>query len=151
MDGVHKLEGASDSVTCFVIAGLVVRPSFNKSSSLSRTASLSSSLSRTSSDCVGNARAGLRQATAKTVWVWTKSKDVMTASVEGGWSTFIFTPETKDLANEWTCRCSSPFASLQHFHLSPDLELVIWPLQLYCCYIFVLGKLRDVFVIVLMS
>ncbi|KAG0611650.1 hypothetical protein M758_7G155300 [Ceratodon purpureus] len=82
---------------------LVVRTSLNKSSSFSRATSVCSPLSRTSSGCVGSARAGLRQAaTAKTVWVWTTSKDVMTASVEGGWSTFIFTPETKDLANEWT-------------------------------------------------
>jgi hypothetical protein len=98
-------------LSCLVIAGLVVRASFNKSSSFSRATSVCSPLSRTASDRGGSARAGLRQTTsAKTVWVWTKSKDVMTASVEGGWSTFIFTPETKDLADEWTCWCSSPFA-----------------------------------------
>ena len=106
-----KVEPASDSITCLMTAGLVVRTSVNKSSSLSRTNSVCSPLSRTpSAERVGSVRAGLRQATtAKTVWVWTKSKDVMIASVEGGWSTFVFTPETKDLANEWTCTFSSLF------------------------------------------
>ncbi|KAH9545507.1 hypothetical protein CY35_12G051600 [Sphagnum magellanicum] len=42
------------------------------------------------------------EATKKAVWVWTKNKDVMTASVEGGWTTFVFTPDTKELANQWT-------------------------------------------------
>jgi hypothetical protein len=40
----------------------------------------------------------------KTVWVWTKSKDVMTASVERGWDTFIFTPKTQPLCEEWKCK-----------------------------------------------
>ncbi|KAG0560141.1 hypothetical protein KC19_10G157000 [Ceratodon purpureus] len=53
---------------------------------------------------VGSGRTSLRQAASKPkiVWVWTKSKDVMMAAVEGGWSTFVFTPETMDLAHEWT-------------------------------------------------
>lgn len=45
----------------------------------------------------------------KMVWVWTKNKDVMTAAVEGGWNTFIFTPQTEELAISWKgkiWRCS---------------------------------------------
>ena len=63
----------------------------------------------------GSGRSPPRQAASKskTVWVWTKSKDVMMASVEGGWSIFIFTPETMDLAHEWTCRCSLLFTLLR--------------------------------------
>ncbi|KAL3701788.1 hypothetical protein R1sor_019810 [Riccia sorocarpa] len=37
----------------------------------------------------------------KKVWVWTQNKDVMTASVERGWNTFIFTSETESLATAW--------------------------------------------------
>lgn len=85
---------------------LILRTGSDKSITLSRatsTISGGSPISRTSSGRVGSAQAGMRHATTtKTVWVWTKSKDVMTASVEGGWSTFVFTPETKGLANEWT-------------------------------------------------
>lgn len=39
--------------------------------------------------------------TKKTVWLWTKSKDVMTTSVESGWNTFVFTPETEELLDNW--------------------------------------------------
>ncbi|XP_024383668.1 uncharacterized protein [Physcomitrium patens] len=88
------------------LSGLILRTGSDKSITLSRatsTISGGSPISRTSSGRVGSAQAGMRHATTtKTVWVWTKSKDVMTASVEGGWSTFVFTPETKGLANEWT-------------------------------------------------
>ncbi|CAM6027924.1 unnamed protein product [Sphagnum balticum] len=41
-------------------------------------------------------------ATTKIVWVWTRSKDVMRRAVEAGWTTFIFTPEMKHVAPEWT-------------------------------------------------
>ncbi|KAG6543502.1 hypothetical protein Mapa_015172 [Marchantia paleacea] len=37
----------------------------------------------------------------KKVWVWTQNKEVMTASVERGWNTFVFTPETENLADSW--------------------------------------------------
>ena len=40
----------------------------------------------------------------KSVWMWTKSKDVMTASIERGWDTFIFTPATQHLCEEWKCK-----------------------------------------------
>lgn len=103
-----------------IIAGIVVRSSVGRNNVLSRTSSsnVSGPLSRMSSSngsvqshgsarSTGSGHFAPRQATstAKTVWVRTNSKDVMTAAVEGGWSTFIFTPESMDLAHEWTCRC----------------------------------------------
>ncbi|AQL09372.1 3-dehydroquinate synthase [Zea mays] len=36
----------------------------------------------------------------KTVWVWTESRQVMTAAVERGWSTFLF--GSKDLGKDWS-------------------------------------------------
>ncbi|KAJ8775046.1 hypothetical protein K2173_020050 [Erythroxylum novogranatense] len=39
---------------------------------------------------------------SKQVWIWTESKQVMTAAVERGWSTFIFSPEDRELAIEWS-------------------------------------------------
>ncbi|XP_059454917.1 uncharacterized protein LOC132185121 [Corylus avellana] len=38
----------------------------------------------------------------KTVWMWTKSKEVMTAAVERGWNTFVFSSQDRQLANEWS-------------------------------------------------
>ncbi|XP_059449985.1 uncharacterized protein LOC132180980 isoform X2 [Corylus avellana] len=38
----------------------------------------------------------------KTVWIWTKSKEVMTAAVERGWNTFVFSSQDRQLANEWS-------------------------------------------------
>ncbi|WOL02708.1 hypothetical protein Cni_G11427 [Canna indica] len=40
----------------------------------------------------------------KLVWMWTESKQVMTAAVERGWNTFIFRsePRLNDLALEWS-------------------------------------------------
>ncbi|KAJ3673782.1 hypothetical protein LUZ60_005774 [Juncus effusus] len=40
----------------------------------------------------------------KTIWVWTKNKQVMSASVERGWSTFLFKsePQFKQLADHWS-------------------------------------------------
>jgi len=131
-NGIQVLELASLTLSSFlVLAGIVVRSSRNSTSSRTSSSNLGAPLSRTSSSngsvqSHGSARStgsgwstgsGLfapRQATsaAKTVWVWTKSKDVMTASVEGGWSTFIFTPETMYLAYEWTCRCFLPLLFL---------------------------------------
>ncbi|MCO5564898.1 hypothetical protein L7F22_018566 [Adiantum nelumboides] len=37
----------------------------------------------------------------KIVWLWTRSKEVMTTSIETGWNTFIFAPETEQLAKDW--------------------------------------------------
>ncbi|KAL2650058.1 hypothetical protein R1flu_018186 [Riccia fluitans] len=37
----------------------------------------------------------------KKVWVRTQNKEVMTASVERGWNTFVFTPETESLVTSW--------------------------------------------------
>ncbi|CAB4275054.1 unnamed protein product [Prunus armeniaca] len=39
---------------------------------------------------------------SKRVWVWTESKRVMTASVERGWNTFIFSSRSRELADEWS-------------------------------------------------
>lgn len=41
---------------------------------------------------------------SKRVWVWTESKQVMTASVERGWNTFIFSSRSRELADEWSCK-----------------------------------------------
>ena len=40
----------------------------------------------------------------KVVWIWMESKQVMTAAVERGWNTFIFPPDRRELANEWSCK-----------------------------------------------
>lgn len=41
----------------------------------------------------------------KTVWVWTENRQVMTAAVERGWSTFLF--GSKDLGKDWPCESNS--------------------------------------------
>ncbi|XP_020521588.1 uncharacterized protein LOC18422409 isoform X3 [Amborella trichopoda] len=38
----------------------------------------------------------------KAVWVWTEKKDVMTAAVERGWNTFVFSSHSRKLADEWS-------------------------------------------------
>ncbi|PHT50206.1 hypothetical protein CQW23_09953 [Capsicum baccatum] len=38
----------------------------------------------------------------KIVWIWTENKHVMTAAVERGWNTFIFSSHRQDLALEWS-------------------------------------------------
>ncbi|KAL5582336.1 hypothetical protein UlMin_014778 [Ulmus minor] len=38
----------------------------------------------------------------KSVWIWTESKEVMTAAVERGWSTFVFSSQQRELADEWS-------------------------------------------------
>ncbi|CAA6664492.1 unnamed protein product [Spirodela intermedia] len=38
----------------------------------------------------------------KLVWVWTESKQVMTAAVERGWSTFLFPVDRRGLADDWS-------------------------------------------------
>lgn len=53
-------------------------------------------------DRVASGRIGVREKAAKTVWIWTSNKEVMTAAVGVGWTTFVFTPDTKDLADDWT-------------------------------------------------
>lgn len=47
---------------------------------------------------------------SKLVWVWTESRQVMTAAVERGWNTFLFRsePRSNDLANEWSCELLMP-------------------------------------------
>ncbi|CAK7335141.1 unnamed protein product [Dovyalis caffra] len=39
---------------------------------------------------------------SKRVWIWTESKQVMTAAVERGWNTFIFLSKHRQLAIEWS-------------------------------------------------
>ncbi|XP_038698860.1 3-dehydroquinate synthase homolog isoform X2 [Tripterygium wilfordii] len=39
---------------------------------------------------------------SKRVWIWTKSKQVMTAAVERGWNTFLFSSKNRQLADEWS-------------------------------------------------
>ncbi|KAB2613902.1 hypothetical protein D8674_036218 [Pyrus ussuriensis x Pyrus communis] len=39
---------------------------------------------------------------SKRVWVWTESKQVMTAAVERGWNTFVFPSQSRELADEWS-------------------------------------------------
>ncbi|KAA0053750.1 3-dehydroquinate synthase-like protein [Cucumis melo var. makuwa] len=38
---------------------------------------------------------------SKGVWIWSECQEVMTAAVERGWSTFIFSPHNTELAHEW--------------------------------------------------
>ncbi|XP_078164669.1 3-dehydroquinate synthase isoform X2 [Carex rostrata] len=38
----------------------------------------------------------------KMVWVWTENKEVFCASVERGWSTFLFHSKNRQLANDWS-------------------------------------------------
>lgn len=39
---------------------------------------------------------------SKRVWIWTESKQVMTAAVERGWNTFIFLSNHRQLAIDWS-------------------------------------------------
>ncbi|CAN8255452.1 unnamed protein product [Cochlearia groenlandica] len=39
---------------------------------------------------------------AKKVWIWTECKEVMTAAVERGWNTFIFSSDNRKLSEEWS-------------------------------------------------
>ncbi|KAK3036675.1 hypothetical protein RJ639_030244 [Escallonia herrerae] len=38
----------------------------------------------------------------KLVWIWTENKQVMTAAVERGWNTFIFSSHHRHLAIDWS-------------------------------------------------
>lgn len=44
----------------------------------------------------------LAQSLPKMVWIWTRSKEVMQSAVEVGWTNFVFTRNTKDLATQLT-------------------------------------------------
>lgn len=39
----------------------------------------------------------------KEVWIWTEKKEVMTAAVERGWNTFIFSSLNRHIATDWSC------------------------------------------------
>lgn len=49
---------------------------------------------------------------SKRVWVWTESKQVMTAAVERGWNTFVFPSQSRELADEWSCKLIQTFQVL---------------------------------------
>nr|XP_023914873.1 uncharacterized protein LOC112026419 isoform X3 [Quercus suber] len=51
--------------------------------------------------CASHSSSGSYQ-NSKRVWIWTESKEVMTASVERGWNTFVFSSKHRQLANEWS-------------------------------------------------
>ena len=53
--------------------------------------------------CASQSSSGSYQ-NSKRVWIWTQSKEVMTASVERGWNTFVFSSKHRQLANEWSCK-----------------------------------------------
>ncbi|KAJ9561994.1 hypothetical protein OSB04_007154 [Centaurea solstitialis] len=38
----------------------------------------------------------------KEVWIWTEKKEVMTAAIERGWSTFLFSSLHRQLATDWS-------------------------------------------------
>ncbi|KAF4390733.1 hypothetical protein G4B88_015623 [Cannabis sativa] len=39
---------------------------------------------------------------SKRVWIWTENKEVMTAAVERGWNTILFSSQSRELADEWS-------------------------------------------------
>lgn len=90
---------------------LTLRLGHTESMPVSRSLAVQSSMPKTnaffsrsmSTDRVASGRIGSREKASKAVWVWTSSKDVMSAALEGSWTTFVFTPDTKDLADDWTC------------------------------------------------
>lgn len=41
---------------------------------------------------------------SKKVWIWTNNKQVMTAAVERGWNTFVFSSHHRQLAHDWSCQ-----------------------------------------------
>uniref|UniRef100_A0A6V7QW86 Uncharacterized protein n=1 Tax=Ananas comosus var. bracteatus TaxID=296719 RepID=A0A6V7QW86_ANACO len=85
---------------------------------------------------------------SKLVWVWTESRQVMTAAVERGWRTFVFgsEPFSKELVQDWSCVAVCAATALIHplsvdgsklldeqglnvgmflvFHLHKELELI---------------------------
>ncbi len=86
------------------LAGLPrVRTSVNNKMSSGPSLLLSRS-TRASPDRVASGRLGSPDTRTKDVWVWTRNRDVMSAAVESGWTTLIFTPDTTDLAYDWTCK-----------------------------------------------
>ncbi|XP_022132093.1 uncharacterized protein LOC111005050 isoform X2 [Momordica charantia] len=39
---------------------------------------------------------------SKGVWVWSENRQVLTAAVERGWTTFLFSPHNRELAHQWS-------------------------------------------------
>ncbi|CAM6044874.1 unnamed protein product [Sphagnum compactum] len=85
------------------LAGLPrVRTSVNNKISSGQPSLLLNRSTRASPDRVASGRLGSPDTRTKDVWVWTRNRDVMSAAVESGWTTLIFTPDTTDLAYDWT-------------------------------------------------
>jgi hypothetical protein len=81
-----------------------------------------------STDRVASGRIGSREKASKSVWVWTSSKNVMTAALENGWTTFVFTPDTKDLADDWTrtFRISPIISCRKNLYVGFDHRMNVW-------------------------
>ncbi|KAI4347612.1 hypothetical protein L6164_008411 [Bauhinia variegata] len=105
----HPITGIHSQLACFTciaetwsIGRRITWDSFNSSNFFgSRKAHLrySRCLSMASSSSRSLAETGKK---SKKVWMWTKNKQVMTAAVERGWNTFIFSPQQRQLANDWS-------------------------------------------------
>lgn len=60
---------------------------------------------------------------SKTVWVWTESKQVMTAAVERGWNTFVF--RCQKLADDWSCKSIQTFTVCIVLGFCSNFEILI--------------------------
>lgn len=54
------------------------------------------------SSCAAPSASSSLAMSEKLVWIWTENKQVMTAAVERGWNTFIFSSHCRALASEWS-------------------------------------------------
>ncbi|XAR71236.1 3-dehydroquinate synthase II [Bertholletia excelsa] len=70
--------------------------------SLHSCVEIAQSRSRTNSCVALCASSSTMSMWKKLVWIWTENKQVMTAAVERGWNTFLFSSRCRDLANEWS-------------------------------------------------
>ncbi|KAE9466581.1 hypothetical protein C3L33_01534, partial [Rhododendron williamsianum] len=59
------------------------------------------------SSCAAPSASSSLAMSKKRVWIWTENKQVMTAAVERGWNTFVFSSQCRSLASEWSCKLSS--------------------------------------------
>lgn len=48
---------------------------------------------------------------SKGVWVWSENRQVLTAAVERGWTTFLFSPHNRELAHQWSCKLAFALSS----------------------------------------
>ncbi|KAI8541627.1 hypothetical protein RHMOL_Rhmol08G0076600 [Rhododendron molle] len=54
------------------------------------------------SSCAAPSASSSLAMSKKRVWIWTENKQVMTAAVERGWNTFVFSSQCRALASEWS-------------------------------------------------